>query len=521
MNSQSSPHVQFHDISISFEDRNVLQNISGGIYANDKIALVGSNGSGKSTLLSCLAGVTTTAHGDIQSTGRISYVKQLDLEIYRQAVSIYRFVSETHQDWWETLAIAEEVFEQSFNAEQLIQDLSGGELIKLELAKALSVKPDILLLDEPTNHLDLDSMRKLENLLTSTETAFIIVSHDKSFINRVVNQVWELDSGNLKLYGGNYEQYQIQKQDELNGQARKYEVKKKELKRAKLAARKEQDRATRNQSKGAKMLNPGEDKFFKGYFGNRSQKKAGTSKVTFDKKLQQISDDMQELSAARQRSLYLDIDIKRQKGLVVSLENATLTLPEGQVLLKDINFSIQHGDRIAITGANGSGKTTLVKHLLYENNQPLLNGQIRYGKPYRTLTVDQKYDIVKPNLTLIENLQQENTRLTYENARRILSNLGFEDHDDVTRRARTLSGGETARLAFAIATSVSIDIIILDEPTNNLDIYTKEIISDALKSFNGTLIVISHDISFLSDIRIQREFQIKDKRISVGKPITY
>lgn len=232
------------------------------------------------------------------------------------------------------------------------------------------------------------------------------------------------------------------------------------------------------------------------------------------KTIEKLSIDLQKLKIKKRKNIYLELPCKERSGLVVSINSGLLILPSGIELLSEIDLKVHHDDRIAILGNNGSGKTTLVKQLIYCTH-PLLQGEIKYGAKYNTLFVDQKYDLIKPEMSIYQNLHENNQVLSNENVHRVLSNLGFSKDHDIEERAKTLSGGETARLAFAIATSSNIDMLILDEPTNNLDTETVQVISDALQGFRGTLIVISHDMHFLRSIGIQRYYTIEEKKLNL------
>lgn len=518
MNLQKKTLLQFNNLSINFDYKAILDDVSGAILDNSKIGLVGINGSGKSTFLKALAGILPSYEGGISTNQSVEYVQQIDLEAYRLDEFLYSYLESLFPEWWNALSIYEDIFGKALSEGMKVKNLSGGELVKLHISVALAKSPQILLLDEPTNHLDLSSLRKLEKFLKSTDIAFIIVSHNVQFLNKVIEEVWELNEGKISVFGGNYDFYRQKKVEEIDSKKRQYEVKKKEQRKLLVSARKDRDRSLRNLKKGAMMHSPGEDKFFKGFFGNNSQKKAGKNKLAFDNKQEELSKDLERLKIKERKLIYLDLNINRKKGLVISISDGKLTLPNDKILISDINVSLYHGERIAILGENGSGKTTLSKQLEYNNNS-LLKGDINYGSKYKTLFVDQKYDVVSPDLTLIENLRERNKSINYENSRRLLSNLGFLDESVINRKAKTLSGGETSRLAFAIATSAVIDVLILDEPTNNLDIETVEVISEALASYDGTLIVISHDVGFLKNINIDKYYSICDWKVFVSDNI--
>lgn len=520
MNLQIKTLLQFNKLSLTLSENVLLKEVSGSILSESKIGLIGINGSGKSSLLKCLSGLISSDSGRITKNASVEYVQQIDLDVYKKDVYLYSYIESRITDWWIALDVYESLFGKRLEEDLKIKDLSGGEIVKLNISIALSKSPQILLLDEPTNHLDISSMKLLEEYLKFTKTAFIVVSHNIKFLNNVVDEIWELSGGSLEVYGGNYDFYKQKKRETIEARKRMYEVKVKKKRKLLISARKDANRSERNIKKGKMLHNPGEDKYFKGFFGNKSQKKAGKNKLAFSKKQEEVNSDIKKLETKERKPIYLDLNVTRKRGLLISISDGKLILPNGVTLIENINITLNHEERFAILGNNGSGKTTFVNQLAYEKSS-LLSGTIKYGSKYKTLYVDQKYEVVLPQLTLVENLQQKNNEVNYENARRLLSNFGFYNHEDITRKANTLSGGEIARLAFAIATSAMIDVLILDEPTNNLDIETVNVIAEALSKFEGTLIVISHDIEFLKDSICSDALIISQKSISFDNIVSF
>jgi ATPase subunit of ABC transporter with duplicated ATPase domains len=514
MRTKQKTLLQFNNLSLSYGDNVILNGISGSIKVNDRIGLIGINGSGKSSLLKILTEQIKPDSGTIQSKARIEYSPQLNLEMYRTDEPLYKYLQKRDEQWWNVLIKHEEIFGISLNENQPLNTLSGGELIKVNLSLVLAQDPDIVLLDEPTNHLDLKSLEELNKVLNNLEIPYIIVSHNTDFVNKTVNTIWELKDGKLKIYGGNYEFYKEQKSHELEAKKRKYKAKKKEIQKLEKSLENEQRRAQRSYRTGRKFAKfGGTDGFAQTYLTDKAEKSAATNRSNLLSKKAEARKEMEGYKADKRKPVYLDFYTKPKNGLIIRIKNGKLSVNNSTTLLEELNFTIHHGDRIAILGDNGSGKTSLVKEFNYKG-QKFLTGNIGYGEEYKTLYVDQQYDVVQPNLTVIENILKYNRKINYENARRILGNLSFPMDYDINKKAKKLSGGEVARLAFAIATSSKVDLLVLDEPTNNLDIETVGVIADTLVEFQGTLVVISHDISFLKRINIKNVYEIKNSSLN-------
>lgn len=515
MNIQNKTFLQFSNLSLSYGDKFLFDSVSGSIVACDRIGLVGINGSGKSSLLKILAGLIEPSSGSVNKAGTIEYVAQIDLGLYRKEIPLYKHIEISFDEWWLVLSEYERLFGKALEENRIINTLSGGELVKLNISIALVKKPDILLLDEPTNHLDLKSLKELENLLKNINIPFVVVSHNVNFLNKVVKTIWEIDNQKILVYGGNYDFYAEQKKLSQEAKLRQYEEKRKEIKKLERVKLQEQKRAQRSQKVGkdiSRKHDRSTDRFATGFFKNASEKSGARKKTMLENKENEITEKMDQLKIVQRKNIFLELHNVQKSGLIISISNGKLKLPDGTTLINEINLGIYHKDRFTIFGDNGSGKTTLVKQLVY-NHHPMLSGDIKYGSEYKALYVDQKYDLVKVEQTITENIQSANPSINYENIRRVLGNMNFSSDFDINKTAKDLSGGETARLAFAIATNSSIDMLVLDEPTNNLDIETVEVISQALRYFKGTLIVISHDIHFIKSIRIEKVLEIKNRRI--------
>lgn len=518
MNLQNQSLLKFNNLTLSYGDKTLFDDISGIISKKDRIGLIGVNGSGKTSLIEVLRGNLKADHGEISFVGKIGYVAQLDFDSYRDKVPLYVYLQKQVDDWWNILIEYTKLFDRDLDENQTLDALSGGELVKVHIILALQQKPDILFLDEPTNHLDLSSLKILENILHQLNIPLLVVSHNISFLNSVVNTIWEIDNHSLAIYGGNYDFYKSEKDRLLQKQVDLYEVKKKDLAKDKTVMLRTNVQYQRKQAKLNRMAKENDrsiPKIMRNNIRLKVQQNYGSKKIKTEQKISESLQQIKELKPKQRKNIHLAINSNLKKGLIINIANGSLVLPNSEPLLNEINFNLYHQDRIAILGDNGSGKTTFVKQLEYKA-EDLLKGELKYGAKYDVLYVDQKYDLIKPDKTIFENIQALNPDITYENARKVLGNMGFTSYFDINKLAFELSGGETSRLAFAIATNSNVEVLVLDEPTNNLDIDTINVITKALCNYKGTLIVISHDMNFLNGIGIQKIYTISNKKLFIS-----
>jgi len=522
-------------INISYDGKTVISFANGKIYEGDKIALLGRNGAGKSSLLKAIVGKVRLKKGKIDRRCKISYVPQLNVKLYKKQTSVFEYLSTSIENWWDVLIAYRQIFREELSEERIIATLSGGELEKLLLAKAITEEHQLLILDEPTNHLDIKSLISLQSYLHLTKSAVLFVSHNMSFLTAIANRVWEIDSTKISICGGNYEFYLQEKKRKLRALLQTKTDLGKEIKKEKLTLKKESIKSARSQEKLEKNIRENRriaPKILLKYYKDKGQKVEGSKVLRTRTKLDEIEDKVSKLEIPKNRKLFVNLESEEQKGLLVSIKNGELSIAN-RILLKDVKFAIHKGERVAILGANGTGKTTFVKKLEFagrknkmnrssvraetkttmDSSTVMLKGTINYGKPYTVAYIDQKYSIVNPKLTVEENLAE----IEQELRMKILADMGFMPNN-FTELASELSGGETARLAFAKVSALKIDLLILDEPTNNLDIETVESIIHSINLFKGGIISISHDINFLSEINTKKAYLIKDQRLL---PLTY
>ena len=512
MPEYSQPCLVAENLSCAVADRRWLfKNISISVFPGDRIALIGKNCIGKSTLLQCLSGQRRPTQGTISSQATALYVSQLSsLASAVQDLSVLDFLSATADAWWEIEHVLETVFGTVLELASPLRYLSGGEMMQLLLAIALWRKPDVLFLDEPPNHIDFWALEQLRKALSRYQGAFIIVSHNPHFLDQVVDTTWEFTAAGLRVYGGNYSFYREQTDLEAEAAVRSHETARKELKRTKTTVLKEQKRAAQSSRKGRQQVAKGGiPRIVAGGFQRSAEQTAGKLKIKHERAMTAAMQKVKETKIRTHKATSVQIAVKSQKKRnLAEVCHADMWVAE-KMLLKDVHFRIVSGDRIAIAGPNGSGKSSFIKAMLcFDSVATLKNGDIQIAQ-MKTVYLDQYYALIDRRQTVLENMRRANSALAYQLVRQQLGHFLFFN-DDVYKSASVLSGGELARLAIAMITISELDLLVLDEPTNNLDIETVDQIVQGLRQYEGALCVISHDLDFLSRIGIQQSFQILD-----------
>ncbi|MEA9412729.1 ribosomal protection-like ABC-F family protein [Flavobacterium sp. PL02] len=508
----------------------LFDTISFTVNTNEKIALIGNNGTGKSTLLKIIAGKLQPSNGQVRCGSEPYYIPQIfgqynDLTI-AQALQIEEKltalkeilegnVSENNlnalnDDWTieERCNNALKYWQLTdLDLSQKIETLSGGQKTKVFLAGISIHQPELVLLDEPSNHLDVAARQLLYDFIQSTSSALIVVSHDRKLLN-LLNTVFELSKRGISVYGGNYDFYAEQKQIEQNALNQDLHSKEKALRKAKEKERETLERQQKLDARGKKKQEKaGVARIMINTLRNNAENSTSKIKGMHAEKIDGISHELQEL-----RSALPDID-KMKFGF----DNSSLH--KGKILFnaKDINYSydnefvwkqnlniqITSGERIALKGSNGSGKTTLIK-LILGKLEPKTG--ILSRAENTSVYIDQDYSLIDNQLKIYEQAQQFNTTALQEHEIKMRLNRFLFTKEDWDKPCNVLSGGEKMRLMLCCLTisNQSPDSIILDEPTNNLDIQNIEILTAAINEFKGTLIVISHDEYFLEQINIER-----------------
>lgn len=514
--------ISLQNVSRSFGNEVIFSDVTAKIEDHDRIGLVGPNGTGKTTLLRVICGELEPddGSGEIARGADLSigYQKQncgLSFEgtIWQEMQSVFADVYALERRMKElqermaqenTPALAEEYrrTEDAFLArdgyqievkiktvltgmgfaehgfDKCVDKLSGGEQTRLAIAKLLLEAPSLLILDEPTNHLDFATLSWLEDYLASYKGALLVVSHDRYFLDKLCNKIWELEDGTLWEYKGNYTAYTRQREEQDTRQKKLYEQQQAE--RAKL-----EDYVARNLVRA-------------------STTKMAQSRQKMLERLEPIEKPHRRLKPPKIR---LEFETEPVKD-VLDVEGLTIAVGSGErerILLANAEFNIQRGDKVAIIGPNGSGKTTLLRTLL--SAQPPIKGRITWGRGVKRSYYDQGSDHLDQSLTVLDTMWKAYPRLYETPLRTALGAMGLTG-EDAHRLVGQLSGGERARLKLAIICLAGSNVLVLDEPTNHLDLPSKEVLQQALAEYEGTLIIVSHD-RYLLDRVPNRIFAIE------------
>ena len=349
---------------------------------------------------------------------------------------------------------------------KMICEFSGGQKTKIAFLKLLLSKPDILLLDEPTNHLDINTIEWLENYLKNYSKSLVIVSHDRMFLDKIVNKVYEIEYAELTEYKGDYTAFEKQKRENYEKTLKDYEYQQKEIKRLKAVA----DRFRYKPTKAKMAL----------------------SKL---KKIEQMN-IIEEPNKYDLKTFHVNFEIPVQSGdMVVTAEN--LKIGYGNQAFTEVSFKLYKGQKLAIIGENGKGKSTLLKTLM--GYIPKIDGEYEYGHNVIKEYFDQQMDTLNPNNTVFDEFSNSFPELTTTEVRNALGTFLFSG-EDVFKEIKVLSGGEKVRLQLCKIFKNKANLLLLDEPTNHMDIVGKESLENILSGYEGSLIFVSHDRYFVNKI---------------------
>lgn len=513
----------------------LFQDIHFTLNKQEKIALIGQNGVGKSTLLQIIAGLLPLSSGTLFLEEKPYYVPQQFAAYSGQTVAQVLGIADMREALQRILAaeVAPELYDQlndrwdieeaSLEAlaewdlrltdlDQPFDLLSGGEKVKVFLAGIRIHQPALLLLDEPSNHLDRPAREKLMTLLENTRASLLLVSHDRELLDRIPLTA-EMSSQGMQRFGGNYSFYAAQKDLERNALEQQVLAKEKELRKAKDKEREANERQQKLNARGkGKQEKAGVARIMMNTLRNQAEGSSAKLKAVHQEKITGVRQDLQQLRASRS-------DLEQMKvGFAQSnthqgkklLEATALNYRYGDRPLweEGLSFALYHGDRMAIQGRNGAGKTTLIQLIL--GKIPPSMGELK-ANPFQAIYVDQDYSLMQSNQSVYEMAASFNQSALQEHELKIRLNRFLFAKESWDQSCLSLSGGEKMRLLLCCLhiASQAPDLIILDEPTNNLDIPNMEILTAALLGFQGTLLVVSHDARFLEEIGVNRTLFIK------------
>ena len=506
--------VQFSQVSLAFGDRDILKNVTINLQTGSKVALTGANGAGKSTLIKVLAGIVAPDSGNraVQKDSRIVYLPQSGLThhgctLKEEADKAFEFGYEIQKEideigsqlesnpsntdvlvikqseliqkledsgWHRREAAAESVLlglgfsRQDF--EKNTEEFSGGWQMRIALAKALMQNPDILLLDEPTNYLDIEARNWLESFLQNYNGGFLLVSHDRYFLDVTINEVYELFNGELKRYAGNFSHYEKVREVELKTLIAEYEQQQQEI-------------------------NKLED--FINRFGYKATKAAQAQE--YQKKLDKMV--RIEIPESLKKIHFTFPPAPHAGRLVLRLKNICKSYDGKRKVLDNLELTVENGQRVVVSGRNGAGKSTLLRIIAEQDKD--FTGEIIPGAGIKIGYFSQdNAETIKGKENILEYLEARAPLELIPKLRDMLGAFLFRG-DDVYKSLDVLSGGEKSRIALLLLLLSPVNLLILDEPTNHLDIHSKDVLLQALKDFGGTVIFVSHDRGFIEQLATQ------------------
>lgn len=527
--------ISVQQLSYIHADKEPLfQNINLTVNKGEQVSLVGNNGSGKSTLLRIIEGGLKPVSGEVVCSSQPYYVPQhfgqYDQLTVMQALQVESKIKALQaiiagdasagnftaldDDWnIEERCLAALSFWglQHIRLDQPMCTLSGGEKTKVFLSGLQIHSPEIILMDEPTNHLDTGSRNKLYGFIESSRATMLIVSHDRTLLN-LLPYTCELDRSTISLYGGNYEFYKEQKEQALAALQNQLSEKEKELRLAKKIAREALQRKNKSSSRGEKSaVKKGIPRIMMGAMKEGAENSTVKLKNVHDDKMSSISSSITDIQTALPNMRQMKTDFNSPDlhigKILVTAKDVNFGYGESRLWQDPLNLQIKSGDRIRFSGNNGAGKTTLLKLLLGELEPT--EGTITRAD-FKYIYIDQEYSIVQPHLTVFEQLEQFNLFAKPEHELKMILSRFLFPVGTWDKSCSKLSGGEKMRLAICclMVSNSTPDLFVLDEPTNNLDIQSVNIITAAIKDYNGTVLLVSHDLYFVKEIKINRVVEL-------------
>lgn len=516
--------LQIKSAEFRFGDATIFRNVDLNVNEGECIGIVGANGAGKSTLLNCIVGELTLFDGQIiyKNGLTVGYLRQncdfvsantlfdemmtvfcKQTELIEQIKTVSEAMANTDPNGYEYRALADKYHRltveadasEAYNSEvkvrtvlngmgmsefssRTVSTLSGGEKTKAALCKLLLQRPELMILDEPTNHLDYKTLDWLEGFLSDGKSTLLIVSHDRYFLDRLCTSVWDVQFGEVHCYKGNYTKYKTLKAERLKTQLAAYEKQQREI-----ADMEDYIAANKVRASTADMA--------------KSREKALAR--------------MERIQAPRREERPPQFEFRyssEPSEFPVTLQRLSLSYGD-KVLLGDGSLQIRRGQKVALLGLNGVGKSTLIRRIAAADPRDL--GKIVFGKNVRVGYYDQENVNLNPDLRVLDQLWFDNTRMSQTDVRSLLARVDL-GADDVYKKVGELSGGERAKLGLAMIMAKDCNLLLLDEPTNHLDLPAREALEEALKSYTGTLLFVSHDRYFVNSVS-DRVAELQDGKL--------
>lgn len=524
------------DLAYSINGKNVFSNVNFAINKGDRVGLVGANGIGKTTLLRVMTGDLSPTSGEFKTDGDEIGILPQDLSnwlnhtvedfiatatgvkgardkfedscakltedsgsatllLYSDALEHYTRLGVPEFD--HTLGVALEKADLSdISTFQEIGSLSGGQRTRVALAALFASKHDVILLDEPTNNLDTKGIVVLENFIQESKASFVIVSHDRKFLRVATNRIIELVGGDKGIHQFNlgYDEYVQARENEKDSVRKRHEQFEQEKKRLRAAAREANIRAN---SASSNNKGPDNDKLTNNFRRQRASVGIGKQASAIAARME----DLEEPERPEQdlKSFFMfDSKEQQKKSTLLTVSNATVAIPTTDRCIGPISFHLQNGERLLLTGPNGCGKTTLLRGII--GQLPLAEGLTNYGKDAKVIYIDQAQTPPLPSKTAVENLRSLAPEIALHDAINLLVHFNLKKDIISSVPASRLSGGERAKILLAGLAASQANLLVLDEPTNNLDIPTVEALEAALKNYRGSILMVSHDQDFIDAI---------------------
>jgi ATP-binding cassette, subfamily F, member 3 len=519
--------IQLSGAGKRFGHKLLFEDLDWLITPNDRVGVVGANGTGKSTLLKVLADIETLDYGSIVRTKGISagYLPQDGLSlsgrtVFAECMSVFEHLLSMERELEQLTARMSELdhagseyaqvadrfhsLESQFRAhdgyaleaqvgtvlsglgfgkedwQRPTDEFSGGWQMRIALAKLLLQRPNLLLLDEPTNHLDLETRNWLEGYLSTYPNAFVLISHDRYFLDVTVKKTIEIWNKRVQFYSGNYEKYLAQREE------RKTQL----------------ESAYRNQREKIEQL----EAFINRFRYQATKAKQVQSRIKELERIERVEIPPEE------KTIHFHFPQPKPSGRIVAEFKAVAKRYGAKEVFGDVNFMIERGDRIALVGPNGAGKSTVIRML--DGSEPLSAGEYVLGHNAQPdYFAQDQYKVLDPQRRMLDDLEEVAPRSTTTELRNLLGCFLFSD-DDVFKPLGVLSGGERNRYALARMLLHPSNFLLLDEPTNHLDLRAKDVLLNALQEFNGTVVFVSHDRYFIDKLAT-RVFEIGDGRVEV------